>query len=467
MPTRRSFLLTSAAAGAALLARKAAGGPSAFADRASCLAAAPVEKRRAIHLLGRLGYGPRPGDVERVLGLGARPYIEEQLSPRSISDWSSRFAIRRIELASLSPPDLFDYPAAEVLTELRRATVLRALFSERQLLEVMVEFWSDHFNIDAAKGDCAWLKVVDDRDVIRKHAMGSFRDLLRATLESPAMLVYLDGISSGKEKPNENHARELLELHSVGVRGGYGQSDVEEVARALTGWRLRRFFSRGSGVLDITRHDSGEKTVLGERLAGSREAGLDDLADRLASHPATAEFISEKLCRRFHGPDAPVALRSRVAQAFRTSKGGIRQTVGTLLFSEEFLSAPPKLKRPYTFVLSAIRGLGARCDGGPGLQRELELLGHIPFGWPTPEGPPEDESRWSGGLLGRWNFACRLFSGEIAGTRVPDKSETASPRDILSAVLHRSGTAAELQALQIAGASGRAVPLCHPEFQLH
>ncbi|MCG3191920.1 MAG: hypothetical protein DIJKHBIC_01149 [Thermoanaerobaculia bacterium] len=473
MFTRRDFLLAPAGAGAALLARRAAGN---LLDLAGRVPSPPENRRasdcwrasrgwRAIHVLNRLGYGPRPGDVERVRSLGIHPYVEEQLSPQSIADWPSRFAVRRIEIASLSAPDLFDYPASEVLTELRRATLLRALFSERQLLEVMVEFWSDHFNIDAAKGDCAWLKVGDDRDVIRKHAMGSFRDLLRASLGSPAMLVYLDGISSTKQKPNENHARELLELHTLGVRGGYGQADVEEVARALTGWRLRRFFSRGERVVDAASHDPGEKTVLGVRLTGSPEDNLDQLAERLASHPATADFIALKLCRRFHGPGAPSSLQSRVSLAFRNSKGNIRQTLGALLFSEEFLTAPPKLKRPYTFVLSVLRGLGASSDGGPGLQRELDMLGHIPFGWPTPDGPPEDDSRWSGGFLGRWNFAFRLFSSGIRGTRIPRHLGAERPAQVLQTLVQRPITPAEEAALEEAGDSGRALALCHPEFQ--
>jgi hypothetical protein len=192
----------------------------------------------AVRVLKRVTYGPRPGDVERVDQIGPGAFIEEQLSD-SIADVQAYWLVRRVETVHLSAPDIFDVAAKTAIGDLRRATLLRALYSERQLRERMVEFGSDHFNLYVAKGECAWLKVIDDREVIRRHALGNFRDLLAASAKSPAMLTYLDGRSNLRGRPNENHAREILELHTLGVNGGYTQRDVSELARALTGWRVR------------------------------------------------------------------------------------------------------------------------------------------------------------------------------------------------------------------------------------
>jgi len=387
----------------------------------------PESARLARRLLGRAGYGPRPGDVERVAAMGADAWIEEQLSPESISDTQAFFLARRIETVALRAPDIFDVARATAVSDLRRATLLRAVYSERQLFEAMVEFWSDHFNVFVGKGDCAWLKVVDDREVIRRHALGSFRDLLLASAMSPAMLVYLDGRASVAGKPNENYAREILELHTLGVGGGYTQADVMELARALTGWQVRRLFERGRTLFRETVHDPLVKEVLGLRLEGSAREDLEAMVRRLTAHPSTALFIARKLCRRFVADDAPDSIVAAVAAAFRRSGGDMKPTLSTLLHSEELRKAPPRFLRPYAYAVTALRRSGARTDGGRGLQHELSEMGQLPFGWPTPDGYPQGEEHWSGRMLPRWNFAVRLAANRIPGTRI---DQVGPPEDL-------------------------------------
>jgi uncharacterized protein (DUF1800 family) len=379
-------------------------------------------ERHATRILNRVAYGPTPGDIQRVASIGSDAFIEEQLSPASISDLQAGLLVRRIESVSLSAPDLFDLAEKTVVTDLRRATLLRAIYSERQLYERIVEFWTDHFNIFVGKSDCARLKVVDDRDVIRQHALGNFRDLLSASATSPAMLVYLDGRANAAGKPNENYAREILELHTLGVDGGYTQSDVMELARAMTGWQVRTLFERGRTVFRSQIHDPFVKTVLGLRLDGDAPTDLARVVDRLSEHPATARFVAKKLCRRFIADAPPEALVAKVADTFTRSRGEIRPTLSALLHSEELLQAPPKFMRPYGFAVSTLRRTGAASDGGRGIQRELEKMGQLPFGWPTPDGYPDTEEHWSGRMLPRWNFALALAANEIPGTRLASPS---------------------------------------------
>ena len=392
----------------------------------------PLE-REAVHLLNRVSYGPRPDEIERVARMGPDAYIEEQLSPASIPDLEAFFLVRRIETVHLSAPDVFDLARRTALTDLRRATLLRAIYSERQLLERMVEFWSDHFNIFAGKADCAWLKVVDDREVIRKHALGRFRDLLLASSTSPAMLVYLDGRANVAGVPNENYAREILELHTLGVDGGYTQRDVMELARALTGWQVRGFFERGRTVFRAKVHDPFAKEVLGMRLDSGARADLERMVDCLSSHPSTASFLAHKLCRRFVADEPPAGLIQSVASAITKSHGDIKQVLSVLLRAEELRTASPKFKRPYAYAVSALRRTGARCDGGRGLQQQLEAMGQLPFAWPTPDGYPDTEDHWSARMLPRWNFALALASNAIAGTRI----QTDLPPETLALELAR------------------------------
>ncbi len=310
MITRRSFLRAGAAAGAlgftgcdpiVSLVTKL-GGQGVPATRLSETSAAEVDP--AFHLLSRAGFGPWPGDLARVGKLGAAAWVEEQLAPERIDDGLCDLRARRFESLHASVGELFEYRKRVVCEELTRATLLRAVYSKRQLLEVMVRFWSDHLNIDIGKGACAHLKAADDRLVIRRHALGKFRALIGASARSPAMLVYLDGVQNQKrtpaEVPNENYGRELLELHTLGVEGGYTQGDVMEAARCLTGWRVRLKWRKGQVVFDPRAHDDGGKVVLGQSIpAGGGAQDLERLLDIVCSHPSTARHISRKLCRRF------------------------------------------------------------------------------------------------------------------------------------------------------------------------
>jgi uncharacterized protein (DUF1800 family) len=426
------------------------------------------DRQRASRLLNRITYGPRPGEIERVTRQGIEAFIIEQLYPDSIPDSQAYWLTRRIETLKLKTPDIFELDSERAIGDLRRSMLLRAVYSERQLLELMVEFWSDHFNIFAPKADCAWLKVVDDRDVIRPHALGKFSDLLRASASSPAMLVYLDGHTNTRIKPNENYARELLELHTLGVDGGYSQTDVMEVARALTGWKVKSHFWRGRVDFKQEDHDRTAKQVLGFSIDGGTGSELDRVIGIASEHPSTARFLSRKLCRRFVSDEPEPAFVERVAQRFQTSGGDIRETLREIFLSEEFYSAPPKFKRPYTFTVSALRALGASTDAGDGLQKHLEAMGQLPFAWPTPDGYPEGETHWNAQLLSRWNFAIDLAAGNIKGTGIDLKAlSSISVSEIASSLLQRRLTEEEAEILGSSSNVNNAVALslCMPDFQ--
>jgi uncharacterized protein (DUF1800 family) len=419
----------------------------------------------AFHLLLRAGYGPWPGEAEAVRARGAADWIEEQLHPEGIDDTASELRARRFESPHLPPGDAFEFKRAVVLSELARATLLRAVYSRRRLRETMVGIWSDHFNVDTGKGDGAWLKPTDDRTVIRPHALGSFRALLRASALSPAMLVYLDGkenrVRGGRGKPNENYARELLELHTLGVHGGYTQGDVMEAARALSGWHLREGKERRRGTVEFRKddHDDGEKRVLGRRIpAGAGERDLDLLLGILCDHPATALHVAGRVCRRLVADDPPKALVERAAAAFRAADLGIVPLVRTVLLSEEFAAARgTKVKRPFHFVVGALRALAADTHAHPGLLDVLSRLGQASFQYPTPDGYPDEPEPWMGTLLWRWNFALSLAGGRVPGTKVDLAAlvaaaggETAvrSPADLAPLLLGRRATAAERAAVE-------------------
>lgn len=554
------------------------------------------EDQRILHVLNRLGFGVRPGDLERVRALGLENYIRQQLAPEKIVDTVAEAKVRNLTTLSLStaelyakypqpgallrrlerrgelPPELAalrdsrakgqgaqpdaaaaamtkpdgstamserpegapqaadapgngnqneyrralrEYllknglqPPQRIVAELQASRILRAVYSERQLQEVLVDFWSNHFNIFAAKGADRWLLVAYDRDTIRPHTLGKFQELLVATAQSPAMLFYLDNFQSVSpdasrarmgqrqqgglrglfldqlmrgnagarrgamnqgarggqraempagnttqrpEQPtaqqqqqrrprgiNENYARELMELHTLGVDGGYTQKDVQEVARCFTGWTifnprgLRNMDGGGGGMegeagkfyFNARMHDDGEKIVLGHKIpsGGGVRDGLMVL-DILAHHPSTARFIATKLARRFVMDEPTPQLVERIAAAFTRSDGDIRETLRAIFASPEFNSPGSyraKIKTPFELAVSAIRTLNSETNGGPMIHQWIAKMGEPLYGYQAPTGYPDKAENWvnTGALLERLNFGLALASNRIPGTRV-------------------------------------------------
>lgn len=447
------------------------------------------------HVLNRVAFGPRPGDYARARLLAPAPeaaaaaYVEEQLQPEQLADEAGTWAVRRFETLAEPLGELFEYQETLLQDDLMRSTLARAIYSERQLYEVMVQFWSDHFNIDPSKGDCKWLKVADDREVIRQHALGRFPAMLRASALSPAMLWYLDGRVNHRanmaEHPNENYARELLELHTLGVHGGYTQQDVMEVARCLTGWTVRAkdqkpYFEIGKVEFKLDRHDCAAKQVLGQQIPAISaqldraerqrrgEAELDRVLELVVRHPATARHLSNKLCRRFIADEPPEAAVGAVARVFTETQGDIRATLRALFATPEFQSQRGnKFKRPFNYVVSALRATEARSDAGLNLLDYLRRMGHAPFNYPTPDGYPEPAAPWLGTLLWRWNFALALSENKLAGTRVDGaalRENAGGDEGLMAHILGRKATAEETQAYHDSGA-GLALLLASPAFQ--
>lgn len=427
------------------------------------------------HLIARLSYGPRPGDYARVQALGADGFIEQQLSPETIDDTACERLTRRLETLRAPVGELFEYKPDVLQRELTRNLVLRALYSRRQLYERMVAFWTDHFNTDLSKGDCPWLKAADDRDVIRRHALGHFPDLVRASALSPAMLWYLDGranrAGSPGARPNENYARELLELHTLGVHGGYTQQDVMEIARCLSGWTVRSEQWHGNGRVEFVPHDhdDGEKQVLGHRIeAGLGRADLDRVLSIVALHPATAQYIAQKLCVRFISDTPPQAAVAEVAQQFLATRGDIRATLRTLFHTSAFLEhRNNKFKQPFHFIVSALRAAGSDADPDLPTYEYLQRMGHVPFAYPTPEGYPEAPEPWTGTMLWRWHYALALFENRLADTSTPWQrlqDQFNNVQDVIAHALGRRPTEREWGHFQ----SSRVAPalvLASPAFQ--
>jgi uncharacterized protein (DUF1800 family) len=439
------------------------------------------------HALNRWTFGPGPGDYARVSALGVERFLEEQFAPEKIDDGLCDRAIARFSEAWWEPlGEAYEEDAETLSPVLRRVALLRAVYSQRQLFEVMCEFWSDHFNIDPGKGDARYTKIDDDQNVIRKHALGNFRDMLRASALSPAMLWYLDCRANVKrtaaDKPNENYARELMELHTLGVHGGYTQQDVMEVARCLTGWTilakkndgfsgdlLSPFKDRGKVVFRPEAHDQGAKRVLGQDIsAGLGEGDLDRVIDIVATHRSTAQFIAAKLCVRFIADDPPQSAIEAVSRAFANSRGDIKTTLRALFLTPEFhASAGAKFKRPFHFVVSALRATNAETDADRGILSYLEKMGHVPFRYPTPDGYPARAQHWHASLLWRWKFALALANNRIKGTRLERKdlhSALGGDAGLMATLLNRQPGPEEGDAFLKSG-DGLALLLASPAFQ--
>ncbi len=416
-----------------------------------------------------------------------RRFLKQQMSSNDAAELKLRYGVNVPKSSTAKKPAKPDYSlkqlgkwdALRCMGELQQAKILRAALSERQLQEVMVDFWSNHFNVDIRKDDCRALIVAEDRDVIRPHVLGKFRDLFGATARSPAMLKYLDnaensvprerapfekmfielyveyklnisatGLISDKEGLNENYGREILELHTLGVDGGYTQKDVQEVARCFTGWGGYD----GAFEFQANRHDQGEKTVLGVKIpAGGGMKDGEKLLDILARHPSTARFISRKLCQRFVADDPPAALVERAAKVFAQSDGDIRRVVETIVTSPEFFSPKAfraKVKSPFEYAVSAVRATGASFVPSPPpmdkargtiegaatlgygnenlsklkrktLNWSIYEMGEPLFACAAPTGYPETSSKWvgPGALIDRLNFAVALTEQNVSDVR--------------------------------------------------
>lgn len=546
-----------------------------------------TEDQKIMHVLNRFGFGARPGDVEKVRQIGVKKYIEMQLNPASINDPAAAAKVENLEILKMPTEEIFAKypnpgallrmlegngrrnnrnnaaqnnqmtaekseqneqagqrerreklreiyqkydlrPANQILRDLTASRVLRAVYSERQLQEQMVDFWTNHFNVYAKKGAVRWYLPSYDRDVIRPNALGNFKDLLVATAQSPAMLFYLDNfqstapdaqmngdkrknnrqqqlILSGQPLPprmrerlkekfkvndaqlddrleqmreqakkpkqkrgiNENYARELMELHTLGVDGGYTQKDIVEVARAFTGWTI--FDARGyrnaagnmikgtenkranrqirqmgfspdteSGefVFNERLHDNGEKQVLGQKI---NEGGIKDglkVIDILVKNPATAKFIARKLAVKFVSDNPSEALVNRVADAFHKSGGDIKTTLRALFTDEEFFAPEnyrAKIKTPFELIISSLRALDADTNASFALLGLLAKMGEPLYGYQAPTGYPDTAADWvnTGALLERMNFAVAVASNRIRGTRVNLKEFRAGDKRLI------------------------------------
>ncbi len=370
------------------------------------------------HVVNRLGFGVNETTLRHVNEIGLEAWIAEQLSPDTLDDSRLEAEVAaRFPTTVMPRSTLFEQKKGLVMRELQAATLYRAANSPRQLFEVMVDFWTNHFNIYQPDGILGILKTLDDREVIRPHAMTTFGEILHASAKSPAMLVYLDNVSNTRKGGNENYARELMELHTLGVDGGYDQTDVEQVALCFTGWTVTRKRSGDPGrfTFNARLHAPGEKTVLGETIHFPDDPVREGerVLDLLAGHPSTAHFVSKKLCRRFVADQPSAALVERVAARFANSGGDIPATLGEIFASREFLdSADQKIRRPIDHVVAALRV--SAIDPGErewrAIGKGLQALGQPPFGQPSPDGYPDVADAWinTNALITRWNLAATI-----------------------------------------------------------
>lgn len=486
---------------------------------------------KALHVLNRLGYGPRPGDLEKVQRMGVEKYIEWQLNPEKIEDQAVEARLKGLSTLSMDPQELaraYPPPAflkakrdaelkntgdetvdkakadklarkrsrmeineediigrpGEILMQLAQQQVIRSVYSERQLYEVMVDFWTNHFNIFWAKGAEKYLLTEYVQETIRPNAMGSFEKMLAATAHSPAMLIYLDNwlsvdpnagerleqqrqerkerlerfrnrrnqnnspfgkrrnlelnpqtntiqvengqpnkVKANKKRGlNENYARELMELHTLGVDGGYTQKDVTEVARCLTGWTIKRDGETATFSFNERMHDNGEKIVLGSKIAaGGGQKDGEKVLEILMKHPSTAQFIATKLVRRFVSDTPPQDLVKRVANTFTKTNGDIKSMLRTIFTSAEFFDKEnyqSKVKSPLGLVVSALRTADADTNAGPQILLALNKMGQPLFLCQPPTGYGDTADKWvnTASLVERFNFGLALSQGQIRGT---------------------------------------------------
>ena len=503
----------------------------------------PNDEKTIAHVLNRIGFGPRPGDIQRVQAMGLERYIDDQLHPERVPDPNLATRLSGFETTALSTnqiSDRFERPQLEmrrklqqqgidpadpnaqrppeamaiqqkansVLVELGEQKMLRAVYSERQLSEVLADFWFNHFNVDSRKGRDRFMVTEYERDTIRPRVLGKFRDLLGATAKSPAMLFYLDNWQSvdpngphpdpaairragrGPFRPflvappaqaknqkrglNENYGRELMELHTLGVDGGYTQHDVAEVARCFTGWTMKNPHDGTGFFFDMKKHDRGVKHVLGHTIAAGR--GIEDgeeVLDILARHPATAHFIATKLVRHFVADDPPPALVERAAKSFRKTDGDLREVVRVIVASREFAGAAAyraKVKSPFEYVASALRATGASITNPRGFSGTIANIGEPLYQCQPPTGYGDRASVWinTGTLVSRLNFVQALVTNGANAARVNvPRSEEALGRFAVAVLAGdlSARTQAAMAAATMPLATRTAIVLGSPEFQ--
>ena len=581
--------------------------PAAVVDAQKAAGAVPKSADTATiaHVLNRLGYGPAPGDIEKVRAMTLSAYIDQQLHPERIPDEVLKAKLAAYPTIALSTAEIArEYygpaeelrrreqraaatagtpagtppgrPAArparpgqpgqtmagdptmagttpqppqdrnvspelraarqkeqEVLQDLMQARIVRAVSSERQLEEVLVDFWFNHFNVFVGKGEVRVYLTEYEREAIRPYVLGSFRDMLGAVAESPAMLFYLDNFQSVDPKAmarqadqlearlrqaqargrmrrpgrgqamrqpppdpqqqnrtpaeriqqlrnrglNENYARELMELHTLGVDGGYTQADVIAVARAFTGWTIDRPRDGGNFLFDAALHDNDPKVVLGKTISAGGKRDGEQVLDLLAAHPATATFIATKLARRFVSDEPPASVIQRAAKVFTETRGNLREVTRAIVTSPEFFSAEArraKVKTPLEFVVSAVRASGANVINPQQLVQAVRALGMPLYGAQPPTGWGDSAQDWvnTGALLNRLNFAMQLSTGQMRGVRVnvrslaPNTSETSRKAVVDTLLL---GVASDATRGTLAKAESPqqliALTLGSPEFQ--
>jgi uncharacterized protein (DUF1800 family) len=438
-------------------------------DRAT--KASDNDRRRVAHLLSRAAFSPTPALIEDVLSKGIDGWIDKQLSPPTDvigpasylnPTESTGLHFRLNSLPCLRPGAIYelrDVSQPRVLSELSAATILRSTYSQWQLRERMCQFWTNHFNIYGRKvatargrkqadAELLYFLADDQRTVIRPHALGKFQDLIDASIQSPAMLGYLDNQLNKSGNVNENYARELLELHTLGVDGGYTQADVKNVAKVLSGWTIEDGFLKkvGSVIFDKDNHTRGDKSVLGTVINESNgERERDRVVQLVANHPSTARYITSKLVNFYCGADSDTqALKESGARIFERSGGAMDKVLRHILLSDAFYASKPKFRQPFDYLIACLRATNADTSGLGNIQYQLERMGQPLHQWPMPDGYPDITTAWVGNMIPRWQFALDLGSNSIQKTAIDKEAvkhlcrnrfATASDTDRLTAVL--------------------------------
>jgi hypothetical protein len=386
-----------------------------------------TKKDPVLRLVDRITQGFNKAEYDRARALGYEDYLEEQLDHLSIDDSEMDERLAGLTTLQMSPKEIIDNYPTDITApyyEIKGAALLRSVMSRRQLFERMVEFWNDHFSLDHNKGDFMYpFKPEDDRTVIRPNALGGFPAMLSASFKSGAMLFYLDNWLNVAGAPQENYARELMELHTMGVGGGYTEDDIKQVARCFTGWTLNSDYSSPDylrGVYVNAYHAGGDKVVLGVTIpAFPPRQNAQRVLDILMAHPSTARFIATKLIRWFLTESPPQALVDQVAQVFTDTNGDIKSMLRVILARPNLeWSSPyftPKFRRPFHLATSLLRGLQVGVSDFYYALFYLYTMGHSPFDWSPPNGYPDTVDFWGGSLLPRWTFTSDLMSIVIPG----------------------------------------------------